>query len=50
MATSSPLRSSALTLRYSILTLTLAAVVGCSNTAVNDEQHADAARTATTPW
>ncbi|MCJ8350425.1 TolC family protein [Moritella sp.] len=50
MAISSPLRYSVIALRYSVLTLTLAAVVGCSNTAVDYQQHADAARTATTQW
>jgi len=39
-----------LALRSSALALTLAAVVGCSNTAVNYEQNADAARAATTQW
>lgn len=50
MAISSPLRYSALSLRSSVLILTLAAVVGCSNTAVDYQQGADAARTATTQW
>jgi len=50
MVTSSPLPYSALALRSSALALTLAAVVGCSNTAVNYQQSADAALIATTQW
>lgn len=50
MATLRPLRYSVLALRYSTLALTVAAVVGCSNTSVNYQQKADAALTAQTHW
>ncbi|QFI37047.1 TolC family protein [Moritella marina ATCC 15381] len=50
MATSRPLRYSALALRYITLTLTVSAVVGCSNSTINYQQDADSARTARTQW
>ena len=48
MSTSSPLRYAVLALRNAVLILTVAAVIGCSNTVVDYQQGADAARIATT--